>query len=368
MTLRFEYLVMLRAEQRESHNVLRLAFRLGAVHTLWLTPLLWFLPAQWAWLQAQGAISDWLWLAPVTAWAASMAVGAQQTVQRSGDFKSTAAAEFVGRSAYVASAILGALALPNLLGLVGSTFANAGFKLIWLFRNIGKHAHTWFKSKASPISKSIRRMAVSTSASNLISLFTGMAPMVFIADHYGAEALGQYGLVVSTLYLPSSLLGQAIGQVYYQRASRLQAEGNSFRGVLVSTSRNLAKIGLPLFGVVALISPIAYPLVFGNKWDVAGELAQSLCLAAAAGFLSTPLDRTSLIVGAWWYLSAWHGLRAILTFACLIASATLDLRLETLVLWLSLQNGGTYMLDWFLSYIFSCRRSMPIGANSHSSV
>lgn len=353
MTLRFEYLVMLPAEQCESDNVLRLAFRLGALHTLWLTPLLWLSPAQWAWLQAQGGISDWLWLAPLTAWTVSMAVGAQQTVQRSGDFKSTAAAEFVGRSAYVASAILGALALPNLLGLVGSTFANAGFKLIWLFRNIGKHARTRFQSKASPISQSIRRMAVSTSASNLISLFTGMAPMVFIADHYGAEALGQYGLVVSTLYLPSSVLGQAIGQVYYQRASRLQAEGSSFRGVLGSTSRNLAKISLPLFGVVALISPIAYPLVFGHQWDVAGELAQWLCLAAAAGFLSTPLDRTSLIVGAWWYLSAWHALRAILTFACLLSSSTLALPLETFIMWLSLQNSLTYIGDWFSSYYFA---------------
>lgn len=353
LTLRFEYLVMLPAEQRESDCILRLTFRLGALQVLWLTPLLWVAPSQWDWLRSQGTIADWIWLAPLSAWAVSLAVGLQQAVQRRGDFRSSATSEFVGRSAYVACATLGVLALPNIAGLMASTLANAGAKLCWLVRVGHNVARTWLQPNAAPITKSIRRIAVSTSTSNLISLFSGMAPMIFIADRYGASALGQYGLVVSTLYLPSTLLGQAIGQVYYQRACRLHSDGQTFKTLLVSTSRNLAKFSLPLYGVIAIVSPLAYPLFFGAEWDDAGEMARWLCIAAAAGFLSTPLDRSSLIVGAWWYLTTWHALRAAMTAGCLIVTTALAWPLESFVLLLSLQNALAYCIDWVASYLFA---------------
>lgn len=362
LTLRFEYLVMLPAEQSESDSVLRLTILMGAVHVLWLTPLLWMLPGQWAWLRSQSAIAHWLWLVPISAYAVSLAVGFQQAAQRRGDFRASALSEFVGRSAYAACAMVGALALPNILGLMASTLANGGAKLIWLIRAGSECARMWLQPSSAPIAKSIRRMAVSTSVSNLISLFSGMAPMIFIADRYGANALGQYGLVVSTLYLPSVLLGQAIGQVYYQRACRLHGDGVPFIGLVIITSRSLAKVGVPLYALIALVAPLFYPIVFGAEWHSAGELAQWLCIAAAAGFLSTPLERTSLIVGAWWYLTAWHIFRAAMTAVCLIASAIYDLPLQTFIFLLSLQTALAYGIDWVASCLFAKRpyqRSLP---------
>lgn len=355
LTLRFEYLVMLPAEQSESDSVLRLTILMGAVHVLWLTPLLWALPGQWAWLRAQGTIAQWLWLAPISAYAVSLAVGLQQAVQRRGDFRTSAMSEFVGRSAYVVCSMVGSLALPNIVGLMASTLANGGAKLVWLIRDGSVSACMLPQPNRVPIAKSIRRMAVSTSVSNLISLFSGIAPMIFIADRYGANALGQYGLVVSTLYLPSVLLGQAIGQVYYQRACRMHGDGVPFTGLVITTSLNLAKAGVPLYSLIALLAPLIYPVLFGAGWESAGELARWLCIAAVVGFLSTPLDRTSLILGAWWYLSVWHTSRAVLTAVCLFTSAVYALPLETCILLLSLQNALAYGVDWMASWVFSTR-------------
>jgi teichuronic acid exporter len=362
LTLRFEYLVMLPAEQRESDSVLRLTVLMGGLHVLWLTPVLCILSDQWVWLRSQGAIADWVWLAPVSALAVSLAVGFQQMVQRRGDFRSSATSEFVGRSAYVACTMVGALALPNIIGLMSSTLANAGVKLVWLIRAGSNFTRTCIKPSFVPITKSIRRMALSTSASSLIALFSGMAPIIYIADRYGANALGQYGLVVSTLYLPSVLVGQAIGQVYYQRACRLHGDGQTFTDLLTTTSRNLLKIGVPLYALIALIAPFAYPIIFGAEWAFAGEMARWLCIAALASFLSTPMDRTSTIVDAWWYLSVWHTLRAVLTTACLISSAIYNLPLQTFIILLSLLNALAYGIDWAASYAFarrSSRRRLP---------
>ncbi len=355
MTLRFEYLVMQPADQTESDRVLRLTCLLGALNVVWLTPLLSVLPSYWSWLQRQGEIADWLWLAPISALALSLAVGLQQAVQRRGDFKTSAVSEFCGRCAYVASALLGALALSNIAGLMLSSLANAGGKLAWLF-NAGRDLpQAVWRPGRIPVSRSVCQMAWSTSASSLISLVSGFAPMIFIADRYGANALGQYGLVIATLYLPGALLGQAIGQVYFQRACRLHGAGLGFTSIVIETSGNLAKVGVPLYTLIAIVSPIAYPLVFGAQWASAGEIARWLCLASLAAFISTPLDRTSIVTSVWWYLSAWHIMRAVMTVTTLVISVKLALSFEAFILLLSIQNAGAYCIDWGASYMFSVR-------------
>lgn len=353
MTLRFEYLVMLPASDEESGAVMRLTVRMGAIHVLLWTLLFYILPRAWPVFDIESDLVGWLWLAPITAFAVSVSVAFQQLVQRTGDFRTTALGEFVGRSAYVATALIGSLAQPAVIGLLIATASNSIGKIIFISYSYAKFFRSIFITAGQQISISIRRIALTTSFSNFVSLLSSMAPMAFIANKFGAAALGQYGMVVSTLYLPSTLLGQAIGQVYYQRACRLYAEESDFSHLLIATTKNLVLIGLPLYGLIASISPVAYPLVFGAEWSSAGELAPWMSVAAAAGFLSTPLDRTSLVVNAWWYLTTWHCLRAVGTIICLVLAHYFDFSLQYLVAMLSLHNAIAYSIDWIVSYILA---------------
>ncbi len=353
MTFRYEYLVMLPASHLEAMSVLKLTFLLGAAHTIWMTPLLATMPSDWPWLHSTGPISDWLWLAPISALAFSLAVGKQQVVQRHGDFRSSAMAEFIGRCAYVGSALLGVLALPNLAGMMLSTLSSSLGKLAWLrHRGAEMHKPLWRIAEA-PIASSIHRLALSTSAANLISLISGIVPMIFIANRYGASALGQYGLVVSTLFLPSTLLGQAIGQVFYQRASAHAAENKEFSGLLVKTAINLSLVGVPIYILVWLLSPIMYPIVFGVEWEPSGEMARWLSIAACIGLITTPLDKTSLVKGVWWYLPFWHSLRSITAVIMVIVAENNNATIIEYLKLLSLQTGFLYGMDLFFSYKFS---------------
>lgn len=357
LTLRFEYLVMVPAEQRESDAVLALVARLGAFQVLLWTPVLALLPRYWSWLGGQGALSQWMWLAPVSAWGVSLAVAFQQGIQRSGDFRTSARAEFAGRCAYVGWALIGALALPNIVGLMATTAANALGKFAGMWHAGASLVRSSLKHAKVPIGPSLKRMAYSTSLSSSVAVFSGAAPMLFIGERYGSNALGQYGLVVSTLYLPSQLLGQAIGQVYYQRACRLYADKLPFSELLIETSRNLAWIAVPIYGLIALLAPIAYPLVFGPDWRSAGDLARWLSLAAALAFISTPLDRTSMVVDAWWYLSAWHLGRAVTTAVVIGVAVMLGLTLNTFIALLAIQAAAMYLADWGASLVFSKRNA-----------
>jgi teichuronic acid exporter len=359
MTLRFEYLVMLPADQNESDRILGCTFWLGVFHVIWLTPLLAVLPLHWTWLQSQGITVDWLWLAPITAWLLSMAVGLQQSIQRRGDFSTSAKSEFFGRCIYVAFALIGALGLPNIIGLMGSNLANGMGKILILIKKVDVFKIS-FGINYKTIEKNIRRMAWSISTSNLIALISVILPMVFIDNNYGSEALGQYGLVVSTLYLPATLIGQAIGQVYYQRACQLQNNGITFESLILRTTIHLTLIGVPLYSIIAYFSSSAYPLIFGKNWILAGEIASWLCIAAVACFISTPFDRTSIVVNAWWYLICWHSIRALTTCLVLWWVATNNIGFVGCVAALSVNNAMIYIADYLASYLFGKSSGKPI--------
>lgn len=362
VTLRFEYLVMLPKDEVAARAIVRRVVVMGGTLTLAWTALIVWLPVGAYWVATQGALGDWLWLAPLTAWALSLSIALQQRVQRLGDFRTTAVAEFASRCAYVASSLLGAMALPNLVGLMAAPLAGASVKVRWLVVRL-RGAPTPGKTSGE-LPSGLRRLALSTSFSAAVSIAAGFVTMVFIAEMYGAASLGQYGLVASTLYLPSTLLGQAIGQVYYQRASALQAEGRSFAPTLLATSRRLILAATLLFATIAAVAPWAYPLVFGSAWQEAGEIARWMCLAAAAGFVSTPIDRTSLIVNAWWYQTTWHGLRTITTLAALLYAARTEMTLQGCIVLLSVQTAVMYVLDWLASWRMSVWATRTVSGNA----
>jgi len=356
MTLRLEYLVMLPGDDKSAESLARTIVRLAALQTVVWTPLLlglYFILALPAAIQPVG---PWLWLAPITAAAISLSVTCQQLAQRNGAFKLTGFAEFVGRCWYVLSGLFGAVFLPSPIGLMGAMLLGAIGKLFWLARG-GVVVFRMMASQAAfAIDEKIRRLAFSMSCSSAISLVSGIVPLLFIGHQYGVNAVGQYGLVVSTLYLPSSVLGQAIGQVFYQRAAKLHAEGKPFRGLLLDTSRHLFKVGALLFFSVSILSPWLYPTVFGGEWVLAGETARIMSAAALVSFVSTAVDRSSLIANVWWYLTAWHTLRAVVVVLTAFVCQRYELEFLAFVGLISLQGVVVYMLDWFCSLAFSNRR------------
>jgi len=300
-------------------------------------------------------IDPWMWLAPLTAMALSLSVAWQQLVQRNGGFNTSGVSEIAGRCCHVLSGFLGGVLLPSALGLMTTIIFGAAGKMLWLVTRGVSISRDVIMDTTHVLDKSIKRLALSTSVSNAISLASGLIPLLYIADRYGANAVGQYGLVISTLYLPTSVIGQAIGQVFYQRAAKAHANGDSFHALLKETSVNLLKVAVPVFFGAALVAPYLYPFIFGSEWEVAGDVARLMSAAAFVGFISVPLDRSSLIVNAWWYLSVWHLLRAASVMAVALVSRAFELDFMGFVGLLSLQGVAVYALDWCCSSAFSKR-------------
>lgn len=99
---------------------------------------------------------------------------------------------------------------------------------------------------------------------------------IIISVVYSVSTLGYYSFVQRLLGMPSTLVGNAVGQVFYREAvSERRATGlaiNSFD----SAFRKLLFIGGGIFFILYFIIEDSFSLIFGEEWRIAGEYGKIL--------------------------------------------------------------------------------------------
>jgi O-antigen/teichoic acid export membrane protein len=368
VTWRYEYAIQLPRDDVRAHAVLRLVLALALIGSLLMTPLaFWLAPHAAAWLGEPG-LAVGLPLVPLTAALTSASLAVQHVSQRQLRYRRAGAAEVAGKLAYFATALIGRLWSSGGMGLLLAVGAGAVGKTAFLLESRkdgpaqrSSARHTWHRL-VRRMARRYLRLSLSWVASHLLFTVTGLLPTLYIARTYGAATLGQYALVLSTTYLPSSFVGAAIGQVYYQRAAALWSQGAGFGELWRQTTSRLVRLGLPVYLGLAALSPWLYPLLFGQQWKPAGLYSSIMCISSFFAFLTTPLDRSCIVVGAWRYVPLWHLLRLASTAAVIALAWYADWPVLVFLFALSLQMTAMYLVDMAAERRFSMRTPPPLSA------
>lgn len=376
LTWRYEYFVQLPKEDVDAARLLVLVLGLGTVGCAVATPLLWLYQDILANWMGVPALKTWLVFIPVTAALISFSIAIQHFTQRRGQYRHSSLSELANKGSYVGTALAGYWILPAPAGLIMSTAAGAIGKIIWLSRQWKHGSGTerrrphFFRRLDAKRLESMRRIANtyfhlsgSMVVSHLLLSCTAIIPSLFIARVYGNESLGQFALVASTIYLPSGLIGSAIGQVYYQRAAERWSAGKNSSDLWRATAKRLIFVGVPIYAILALISPWGYPFLFGVLWADAGRYASLMAIGAFFSFVTSPLDRGCLVVGAWRYVLGWHASRTLTTglvaWLAWIYGWDVFLFLIALVFQMSLMYIVDYWANWRFASVQSSRPMPP---------
>jgi O-antigen/teichoic acid export membrane protein len=354
-TLRYEYFIQLPKQDDDALLLVKLIAILGFFVALGLTPVMWLfrdIIARWA---GDAALSVWLVFVPATAAAMSLAIALQGWTQRQLHFRRSGEAEVVGKASYSITTFAGWFFFPGAGGLVMSSFGAALGKIVWLSRGIlytrcGKY------SDIIRMARVFMRPGGSLVLSHGLLACTVAIPSVFIARTYGSETLGQYALSYFVVCFPSALLGGAIGNVYYQRASERWVQGFNFADIWRSTAQKLLLIGLPLYGAAILITSWLFPLLFGNVWGPAGYYAAILAISAFFSFATSPMSWACLVVGAWWYVPLWHAARTLTTGIVAGMALLYQWNMDVFISVLVIQQTALYLIDYWAEWRFAHRQ------------
>ncbi len=352
MTWRYEYFFQMLKSQDQARLLLQSIMKVGVLTGIAYTFILYVSLQAWSGVFVSRASQSYMLLAPLTALFVSLALALQNNMQRRGDFRVSAVSEIFGKFAYVTAG--GGLSLIGGAGLVVTTLFSAVAKVVYI---------AWYskdllliradKGSAHEHPSNVhRRGANAMVASHLLLTVSSAAPIFFISYHYGAEVLGQFTMVMTTIFLPSGLLGLAIGQVFYQRAAASSNDPGVVLGLWLSTLKRLALVGFPIYLIASLLSTFIYPLVLGGQWEDAGRYAQLFSVAAFFAFISTPLDRVSLVLNVSYYLPSLHTLRLLLSILTFCLALYFDMTFMGFLLVHTIQMSVVYLIDLLMGRYF----------------
>jgi O-antigen/teichoic acid export membrane protein len=115
-------------------------------------------------------------------------------------------------------------------------------------------------------------------------------PVLLLGSFYGTKAAGIFGLAYSMIHLPMDLIGLSVAQVYYAEIAKY-GKNNPQQIYLLSVSitKKLLWIGLIPLGIIILLGPWLFQIIFGSEWYDAGIYARFLIPYIMVAFISTPL-------------------------------------------------------------------------------
>ncbi|NLM49161.1 MAG: oligosaccharide flippase family protein [Epulopiscium sp.] len=131
-----------------------------------------------------------------------------------------------------------------------------------------------------------------SSISQFLNTASIQLPVLFISSQYGNKAIGFYGLANSIINLPTTLIGNAVGDVFYGEAASV---GNQdplrLKQLSIEVLKKLMIIGLVPLIIIVLFGPYLFLFVFGVEWKEAGIYARIISFLAYARLIFIPVSR-----------------------------------------------------------------------------
>jgi len=128
--------------------------------------------------------------------------------------------------------------------------------------------------------------------SSLLNSFSQNIPVFLLTILFSPAIAGFYGLTARVMQVPILLISGSTKRVFYQKASRMYANGESITEIYLKTTIGLIKLFiLPLFAILFFGEEI-FTFIFSSEWATSGVIAQITIIWYLFAFISSP---TSMI-------------------------------------------------------------------------
>lgn len=125
---------------------------------------------------------------------------------------------------------------------------------------------------------------------------TQSLPVLMLTTFFGPASAGFYLLGSRLLSMPASIIGKAVGDVFYPRIAEASHNKEKISTLVKKATYFLALIGIVPFGIIIVFGPWLFSFVFGSEWLVAGEYARWMALWTYFMFINNPSVRTLPVI------------------------------------------------------------------------
>lgn len=290
---RYDFVIPLPEEDSDAANVIAVAFFSLLIMTVLTTLGIILLGSQISvWLQTP-QLARYLWLLPV----GLLAVGAYQNLnfwairkQQFNNLAKTRVSQNIGRALTQTAAGLlklgpAGLIIGYVLGLSGGIGTLA--KLLW--QDIKPLLPGITSDRLNYVAKRYWRFPLVNSWASIISSLSQELPVLIISSYFGSTVVGWFYLSLKVLRVPFTIVGQAIAQVFYARAS-VASRGGDLSRVTLEVFENLNRLSMGPMLWIGLMAPSLFSFIFGSNWETSGYYSRYISPLLFILFVTTPLS------------------------------------------------------------------------------
>jgi len=272
-------------------------------------------------------IASYIYLIPLVILFAGLGQVSQQWLIRTNQFAINAKTTFL-QSLIINSSKVGiGFVYPFAAVLVVLQTVSEALKALLMFLFVRKSSYKINDSSEKTLSlkqlaKKHRDFPMYRAPEEFFSTISQNLPILLLTSLFGAASAGFYSIGRTVLGLPSRLIGQAIGDVFYPRINEAAHNGEDLTKLIKKATYSLAGIGLIPFGIVVLFGPSLFSFVFGSGWEQAGEYARWISLLSYSTFINKPSVRSMPVLDAQRFHLIFTVFRLIIRTAALIIGFT----------------------------------------------
>lgn len=298
--LRFDVAVSLPEADEEAVNLVALSAMcaLGAAGLLSLAIA--FIPDSALLIFGQPTLLPYLWLLPAAILMGGLYLALQMWFVRRKGFGAIARSRIVQSSAAATGQIGLGVAGYAPLGLIVGQMLNYGAGSVTLAaRFIADERALLRRVSLSGMAKAFKayerfpRYSIWEALANAASIYVPLLLIASLAD--GPEA-GYLTLAIFLLQAPMALIGTSVGQVYLSGAPEAMREGRIAAYTTDMVGGLVRTVSGPLV-FLAIVSPSAFDVVFGQGWTRSGILVAWMTPWFLMQFLSSPVSTAVHVTG-----------------------------------------------------------------------
>lgn len=299
VTGRYELAIMLPQEDSDAMSIVVLSAGLSCVISGVLFLIVFLFNQKISHLLGTLAVSNWLYLVPATTLLTGIYQSLNYWSNRKAHYKRMAISRMLQNGGASLSQLGGGYVVSGATGLVGGQLVGQIISTTVLARLILKEDSLELKTvRASKIVELAARYANFPKymiLGQLANVASGQMPLLLLNIFFGPSIAGFYSLSQRALMAPTALVSGAIGEVFRSEAAISYKKFGNCREIFLKTLVKLMILSAAFVVPVLVFGPRLFSLVFGARWQSAGEIASALSIMVFFQNISSPLSQTVLL-------------------------------------------------------------------------
>lgn len=290
---RYEMAVLLPKEDHESKGLIGLTMSVSFLTCMLLLLLILLLPDSLLSSLGLGELGGLVYFIPPVIWLMSMFKPLNFWLSRHKAFQKASIAKVAqGVAGALFTVVFGLMAFRNGLILGFATGWVLFVALLWYFfgRTGGNSVASVQWKQLPSLAKEYIHFPVYNVIGTLANDIAQHLSLFLIGMFFAAEELGHFNFSRQYVFVPLSLVAVSVSNVYFQRISASISAGNSLKSEFRRLVAVLGAAALTFSVVLFFAGEWIFTLVFGEKWQFAGDILSILIFSYAIKFVVSPLS------------------------------------------------------------------------------